>query len=723
MIQKVILPLLSFLFLISCTQQEKTPVYPQIAATPVTDTYHGVTITDPYRNLEDLEDTTVVSWLQEQGNYAADFLSRIPGQTQLIETQKKIAGNKEFRITAAKRTYDNHFFYKKTITGDSITKLYRRKGVDGPEELLFDPSTYKSGYRINYHKPDWKGEKVAISLADKGEEISEIIVFDVATKTIIAGPLKNAKPSTGGIYWLPDNTGFTYIYHPNTNPQKPEYTLNSKSLLHTIGSYPNVHVEVFSKSNNPEVGFQPEDFPKIYIYEDYYPYVFGQVGGSSRFKDVYYKPTDQLSSSHTPWQLLHKQSDKVLQIDLQGDDLIFLSAKNASNYQICKTPIQQPNFKNPEIIIPEDSTTVITDFTVSKDGIFFVREKNGVEAKLYRYGEGQEKEITLPKPSSAIEISSFGYNKKNITVYADGWLQKRTRYIYDYQNNEFINSNLTPAVENTQLKDLIIKEIEVPSHDGVMVPLSIIHPKDIALDGKNPTLLCAYGSYGAAGTPYFSPSLLTWAAEGGVLVVAHVRGGGEKGDAWHMGGYKTTKPNTWKDMIACTEYMIEKGYTSPHKTALFGSSAGGIMAGRAMTERPDLYKAVLLMSPAINMLRCEIQPNGLNSIKEFGTVKKEDEFKALLEMDAYHHIEKGITYPATLVTAGMKDGRVVIWDPAKFVARLQANNSSDVPILFSVDFDAGHSGMSNSREKFYKMLAELYAFAFWQTGHPGYQPE
>ena len=206
------------------------------------------------------------------------------------------------------------------------------------------------------------------------------------------------------------------------------------------------------------------------------------------------------------------------------------------------------------------------------------------------------------------------------------------------------------------------------------------------------------------------------------MVVPHVRGGGEKGDAWHKAGFKITKPNTWKDMIACTQYEIDHNYTSPQKTVLWGTSAGGIMAGRAMTDRPDLYAAVIMLSPALNMLRCEIQPNGLNSIKEFGTVQKEAQFKALLEMDSYHQLQKNTTYPAVLIKTGIKDGRVAAWDPAKFIAKLQAYTTSDKPILFDIDFDEGHGGANTSVMEEYIFYADVFAVAYWQTGHPDYQP-
>ncbi|WP_103072322.1 prolyl oligopeptidase family serine peptidase [Aquimarina sediminis] len=715
---------IALLFLTACSEST-IPQQPILKRINAVDEYHNQKITDPYRNLENLEDSTTISWLLGQEDYASKILKNIPGQDRLIEKQKRFDKEKSYSIGLTRKTYDGQFFYTKLFAGDSVARLYYKKNIAAKEELLYDPSSYGKGeqksYLINYFKPDWKGEKIAISIANLGEEISEIIIFDKKSKKIISEPLKNARPGIGGVYWLPDNSGFTYIYHPHIDPHDPNYGLNSKSLLYKLGSDPNIHKEIFSKPNNPEVVFKPEDFPKVLIYGNYYQYAFGQVSGSSRFKDMYFKTMADLPLSNKPWKLLYKKSDKVEQIDIQNDYLIFLSAKNASNYQICKTSLKNPDFENPEILIPQDKNSVISDFSVTKDGIYFVRMKNGVEAKLYQYVNGEEREVIMPKPSGSIRINSYGTKYNELTIYNEGWLEEGVLYEYTSSSSEFINISLNPPFDYPEFENLIVKEIETKSHDGTMIPISIIHKKNVKMDGKNPTLFYGYGAYGDPGNPFFSSSFLTWVNEGGIIAIAHVRGGGEKGDTWYRGGLKNTKPNTWKDMIACTQHMIKEGYTSPEKSVLMGSSAGGIMAGRAMTDRPDLYKAVILISPAMNMLRSEIQPNGLNSIKEFGTVKIEKEFKALLEMDSYHHVEKNVKYPATLITAGMKDGRVVVWDPAKFAARLQENSSNLV--LFSVDFDSGHGSLNNSLEKYYKSFAEAFSFAFWQTGHPDYQPE
>ncbi|MEM9685776.1 MAG: prolyl oligopeptidase family serine peptidase, partial [Bacteroidota bacterium] len=536
--------------------------------------------------------------------------------------------------------------------------------------------------------------------------------------------IEDAAPSSiGGIQWLSDNSGFLYSHLPIIDTNDKDFWLNTASVYYKLGSDPKTLKEVFSKANNPKLNLKPEDFPLTYVYSDKDDYVFGKVSGSSPFKAMYYKhKTDVLSNAST-WKLLYEQEDKVEKIMMDNDTIIFLSAKNASNYQVCKTSIINPDFENPEVIIAEKEDRIISDFEITKDGLFFVTVRNGVEAKLYHYHNGAEKEITMPKPSGKILINSKGAHYKHLWVAGSGWINASTTYTYDVNQNEFDRVSLNPVTEYDEFNDLVVEEIEIPSHDGAMVPLSIIYKKGLKKNGKNPTLFYGYGSYGTSIAPFFSPIFLTWVKEGGIFATAHVRGGGEKGDAWRKAGYKTTKHNTWKDLIACTEYMIDQDYTSSKKTVVWGTSAGGIMAGRAMTDRPDLYKAMILYSPAMNMLRSEVQPNGRNSIKEFGTFEKPDEFKALLEMDSYHNIKEGTKYPATLIVAGAKDSRVVVWDPAKFAARLQAANTSKNPILFAVDFDSGHGAIGNSKLKRYEQYADAFSFAFWQTGHSDYQPE
>ena len=276
-------------------------------------------------------------------------------------------------------------------------------------------------------------------------------------------------------------------------------------------------------------------------------------------------------------------------------------------------------------------------------------------------------------------------------------------------------TDLLPKGEFDDLPGFESKEVKVKSHDGVEVPLSIIYRAGIELDGKNPALIKGYGAYGSISSVYYNPLNIAWLERGGVLAIAHIRGGGEYGKAWHHAGQKTTKPNTWKDFIACSEYLITSGYTSHELIAGQGGSAGGITIGRAITERPDLFKAAIINVGDLDAVRMETTTNGVPNVYEFGTVTIEEEFKGLLAMSSYHHVKEGTAYPAVLLTHGMNDPRVDPWNSAKMTARLQAATSSSNPVLFRVEYSAGH-GIGSTRRQSLEGRADAWAFLLWQFG-------
>ena len=253
------------------------------------------------------------------------------------------------------------------------------------------------------------------------------------------------------------------------------------------------------------------------------------------------------------------------------------------------------------------------------------------------------------------------------------------------------------------------------SHDGTMIPLVVINKKGLRRDGLNPTLVIGYGAYGFESTsPEFASRYLPWLERGGVLVYTGVRGGGEYGEEWHLGGFKQTKPNTWKDFIACAEYLIQEKYTSPAHLAGLSYSAGGILIGRAITERPDLFAAAIIAVGDLNALRSENFSDGAANSVEYGTVKIENEFKALYEMDSYHHIKNGVKYPAVLLTHGFNDARVPVWQSAKMAARLQAATASAKPVLLRIDYDAGHGGLGMTQKQRDEHQADTFAFLLEQ---------
>ncbi|GAA4273850.1 prolyl oligopeptidase family serine peptidase [Aquimarina gracilis] len=314
-----------------------------------------------------------------------------------------------------------------------------------------------------------------------------------------------------------------------------------------------------------------------------------------------------------------------------------------------------------------------------------------------------------------IVLSKKGLNNPELYITARGWLTPSKRC--QFSGNTLVEKDLNPNFIAKELNDIVVEEIEVASHDGEKIPLSLIHKKSLKKDGNTATMMDGYGSYGVSMVPFFSLRRLLWVMEGGVYAIAHVRGGGEKGDAWHKGGFKSTKSNTWKDFISCGEYLIDNKYTSANKLAIWSGSAGGIMIGNSITEKPDLFKAAIVEFGYMNPLRSDNWPNGANNVKEFGSVKDSIEFQSLKEMDAYYHIKKGEKYPATLLTAGLNDPRLPAWFSVKFAAKIQAYNNSKNPNLLLIDSESGH-GTDDTKIKEYERYANILSFAFWQTGQP-----
>ncbi len=690
----------------------------------VKDQYHGQTIEDPYRNAENLEDPEVKKWIEKQNKISKEHLTTIEKRISLIEKQKEFDRKKSFSITNVHILENDNHFYLKRFSDENTAKLYYRNSFNEPEILLYDPKDFKKeesnvDYVINYLKPSWNGSKVVVSLTEKGKEISELLIIDVLTKEISNEVLTNSWVSEiGGITWLPSNSGFIYVYHPTTDPKSPKFLKNTKSVIYTLGNKKEDLVEFFSMEYNNDLAIKEEDFPTVLLTSPSNKYFIGQKTGAATYNDAYFLSMDQIKSKN--WKPLFKKSDQIKRFIINKDSLFYITSKNTPNFEIRKTSIKNLDFDNAEVLVKEKKDTIITDFNMTSDGLYFVTSKNGVQADLFKLNSNKQNQIKLPYVFGNISLSTKSLNHPELWITTRGWLTQNKRY--EYRNNSLIEKSLNPSYEDEELKDIVIKEVEVAAHDGEKIPLSLIYRKSLIKDGNNIAMMDGYGAYGVSMIPFFSLRRLLWVKEGGVYAIAHIRGGGEKGDAWHKGGFKTTKPNTWKDFISCAEYLIDNKFTSKDKLAIWSGSAGGIMIGRAITERPDLFKSAIIEFGVLNTLRSESRPNGANSVKEYGTIKDSLEFKALEEMDAYHHIKKGEKYPATLLTAGLNDPRVPAWFSVKFAARMEASNVSDNPNLLLLDADTGH-GEGDTKLKEFERYANILSFALWQTGHPDYQPK
>ena len=709
-----------FIFCLGLLNAQKMNLAP---SSTVTDKYFGINIVDEYRNLENLKDSSVVNWMREQTKYSTNTLKSISNRQYYIDKRKEFDKRKSFSVNSINVTENGFYFYLKKKPEESTAKLYFRKTFNGTETEIFNPQSYKpenkKNYQISYIKPNFDGSKIAIALTESGKEISEMIIYDVKKNKLLSDVITNCWPSDGGgVSWFPDNERFIYLHYPVIDPNSIFFLKNMESVIYKIGEDPQILNDIFSKENDPNLKINSEDFPIVNLPNKESKFLFGYIAGATNFVNTYYKPLNEINKKGS-WKLLFDKDKKVSNFIVKGNDIIFVSEKNGMT-AIYRTSLLKPNFENPDLIVPNTSDEVINGLSNIKDGFLFSSTKNGVEAKLYLYKKTHVEQLVLPFPAGDISISTQSARSNIFWITCSGWKNDSERFIYNYALKKFTPENISPIIDYPEFKDIIVEETIVKSHDGVDIPLSLIYKKGINKNKHNPLLIDAYGGYGIINSPYFSKTYMLWALEGGIMAIAHVRGGGEKGEEWHLGGFKETKPNSWKDLISCAEYMINKDYTSSENIAIWGASAGGITIGRAMTERPDLFKAAIIDAGVVNASRMEFTPNGLNNVKELGSLKIESEFKALLEMDAYLHIKKGIKYPAALITGGINDPRVSPWMPTKFAAKLLANNDSENPTLLKIDYEGGHGGDIPTLQ-LYENLADIFVFAFWQLGHPDYQ--
>lgn len=699
------------------------PVKPStLEPRPVTDTYHGVDVTDNYRFLENLEDEQVLTWFKDNANYADAVMNQVPNQDMLKERMVKAVTSGYELISFIRRPRNGKLFYVKEGYDNQVGKVYYRENYDAEEQLIFDPASYNQDKEVTYAVdgiiPDHQGEKLAIKLAPDGSEISDVLVIDLEGKILDASL---SQVSGVNISWLPDGENFIYHKLNSLDPRNPDLKKNTKTFLHTLGNGQDKDTELFSSATNPEMEIKEEEYP-IAFYDRDIKKIVGLVVTVDKSIKLYLKEGDHTTAS--PWKTLARADDNVENFYITGDYIYYKTFKDAKNFKILRASTGEPEYENASVLVEEFPDEVIRDMDINKNGLYFTTARHGIEAKLWFLAHDSEEPEQIEPPFAAGDISLWSNDpdSDDLWVYVTGWTKPLQRYAFNQMEKSFSPRPLTEKTSLDELDDLVVKEEMVTSHDGVEVPLSIIHHKDAQLDGNNPVILYGYGSYGATEFARYDPFAATTCSMGVVVAIAHVRGGGELGDAWHRAGQKLNKPNTWKDAIACAEYLINEKYTTSDKLAIWGASAGGILVGRAITDRPDLFAAAVPMVGVMNPVRSEESQNGPINAPEFGTVKDPEEFKGLLEMDSYHHIKAGEEYPAVLVTSGFNDPRVVAWEPAKFAAKLQSANASENPVLFYTNFEAGHGGGVSFTETINEFTRN-FAFMLWQTGHPDFQPE
>ncbi|GEN76538.1 prolyl oligopeptidase family serine peptidase [Chryseobacterium hagamense] len=691
--------------------------YPATKTDPVSETYFGTKVNDPYRWLEHIKNPEVISWFRAQAEFTGKQLAKIPGQDLLMN--EMVTFDKAIPEKIIPLTFQNGiYFYKKRKTGEPVDKLYCRKGTSGEEKLLFDPAGYLPGKIMDFTSVvSSDGSRVLLNMSEAGSELGDIRVLNVEN----ANFLEDVIGHSFGEFLDGSNDRIIYYQAKSYDTHDKEVWQNTPAKMHILGKNPGTDILLVSSKKDPGLKLNPAQRPEIYYSRDSRYMILSKASVETDL-DLYYAPAPELMSGHIRWKPLSTGKDLIKGFYLKGKFLYAWTAKDNPNFNIVKINLDRPDLNHPEIIITGDKTWKISNVSQAKDYLAVIKSKNEqvFETWTYHFDTGKSGKITTPIVGN-VEGTALSKHNNEMLLANYSWIRPFNFYSYNADRKDFSEAPFHMKVDLPSLENLVLEEIEIPSFDGEMVPLSIFYDKTkMKKDGSNPAFMRGYGAYGMSQLPGFMPGILCLLDRGVVIAVAHVRGGGEKGNDWYLAGKKATKPNTWKDLNAIAEYLIRNKYTSPEKLGITGASAGGILIGRAITSRPDLYKVAIPKVGCLNALRMEFSPNGPVNIPEFGTVKNPNDFKALLEMDAYQHIRKGTKYPAQLITTGFNDPRVESYIPAKFAAKMQADNASSNPVFLYVDYKAGHFGGTTIEEKFRQSVQE-FAFFLWQTGDPDFQ--
>lgn len=687
--------------------------YPFTKTVDSSDTWHNVTIKDPYRWMEDLKSEETKNWFKAQNDYTTSIMDKLPMAGVLYKDFLMLDSIQPDKIGKV-RQVGNKLFYFNIKLGDAKPKLYKRDGENGKEELIADNSRWGSNYTFSDYEIDPYEEFIAITAGEGGKEITAVTKFyDIAAGKFLADTLPGRyagyAPGEGNVYYMQQPTWDVHTMVQDKDRVFKIHKLGTDTTQDKIFLSYQLNPELYAMDNTQQL------WPLLLHKDCQYELVYSS--SAAPFIEVYYRKIN----SNASWKKLISLHDEITTVNASGNKLFMISKKNAPNGKILQLDLNSPAMSSAKLVAAEKDMPLEAGdgLTQSKNFLIVPYMKNGVQ--LYHYTvdmrTGTFAKIPFVENTNLLYITPFNKSNDDVHLVRSGWTIPVT---FSYSNIEkpFTKERTFAFRKNPvypYVSEVVVDEVEIAGHDGVMIPVSLIYKKGLKMNGTNTAYVYGYGAYGISSAAGFNPTFLLLAHKGVVIAVAHVRGGGEKGENWHQAGFKQSKPNTWKDLNSTAEYLISKGYTSPAHLACEGGSAGGILIGRAVTERPDLWACAIPQVGCLSMVRQEFAPNGPANTPEFGTVKNVNEFFALMEMDATLHVQAGTSYPAMLITTGWNDPRVISWQPAKFAAAVQQANVSKKPVLLQVHYNAGHFG---SEDKFarYRKEAGKWAFILEQTG-------
>ena len=705
-----------WLSLAAVAQGPSIPKLPDVPKRPVTDDYQGVSVTDDYRWLENWDDPETKQWSVAENAHSREYFDRLPARAAIKERFRQLISD------SSPRYRDPQFrggmlFAMKYQPPQQQWMLVVLRSADDPDaaKVVFDPNvaSRKGSLAIDFYVPSLDGKYVAVAVSENGSEDSNARVFEVATGKELADvvPRVNFATAGGSIEWKADSAGFYYTRYPQGNERPPEDSnFYQQVYFHKLGADPKQDTYVIGK-----------EFPRIAEIQlrssDNGRWLIAAVANGDGGQFAHYVMD---SSGH--WTQVTHFADGIVSAKLgQNDALYLLSRKDAPRGQILRLPLPNLPLSQAKIVVPQSSGSgtdenarASIDSFLPTGKSLYVTDIIGGPSRLRVFND-QGLLSTMVSPPVSVIDQAVPMGGGDVIMRISSFLQPAAWWRFDSRQNKLSRTALFETSASKFDDAEVVRDFAV-SKDGTRVPVNIIRRKGTALDGTNPTLLYGYGGYGISEKPYFLGAFArVWLDQGGVYVIANLRGGGEYGEEWHKAGNLTRKQNVFDDFIACAQYLIDQKYTSPSHLAIIGGSNGGLLMGAAFTQRPDLFRAVVSSVGIYDMLRVELDPNGAFNVTEFGTVKDPGQFKALYAYSPYHHVQDGTVYPAILFVTGDNDHRVNPMQSRKMIARLQAVSSSDRPILLRTSSNAGH-GFGTALDERIEESADVSSFLFDQLG-------
>lgn len=686
----------------SLIAQEQTALnYPETKKVDTVTNYFGTDIKDPYRWLEDDRSEETEEWVKSQNEVTFGYLESIPFREEL---KKRLSDLWNYEKIGAPWKEGDYIYFSKNDGLQNQYVIYRKKNENDTPEIFLDPNKFSEDGTTSLGGLSFSedGKTLAYSISEGGSDWRKIIVMDAETREIKEDTLVDVKFS--GVSWK-GNEGFYYSSY-----EKPEGSeLSAKTDQHKL-----YYHKLGTDQANDELIFGGTADQK-------HRYVGGSVSEDNRYLFISARNSTSggkmfmMDLSEANPQLVtildHEETDSYV-IENVGSKLYIVTNRNAPNMKIVTVDASNPAPENWEDFIPE-TENVLSPSTAG--GYFFTEYmKDAVSnVKQYDYEGNLVREVELPGVGSA---GGFGAKKEDDVLYYSFTNYVTPGSIYKYQIEEGTSELYNKPDIDFNPENFESEQVFYTSKDGTKIPMIITYKKGLERNGKNPTILYGYGGFNVSLTPSFSIANAVWMEQGGIYAVPNLRGGGEYGKEWHNAGIKLQKQNVFDDFIAAAEYLIEEDYTSKDYLAIRGGSNGGLLVGATMTQRPDLVKVALPAVGVLDMLRYHTFTAGAGWAYDYGTAEDNAEmFNYLLNYSPLHNVDKGVEYPATLITTGDHDDRVVPAHSFKFAAELQEKQAGNNPVLIRIETNAGH-GAGTPVSKTIEQYADIFGFTLYNMG-------